>query len=74
MVSGSSSQSGTLTTLPVVQISGITATVQSASLISPGLFQFNVLVPMNAPNAEDTLIASYDGATTQSGVLITVQH
>ncbi len=74
VVSGSSFQSGTLTTLPVIQIGGIPATVQSASLLAPGLFQFNVYVPMNAPNGDNTLTASYSGLTTQSGVLISVQH
>ncbi len=38
VVSGSPTQSGTLSPLPVVQIGGLTATVQFAGLISPGLY------------------------------------
>jgi uncharacterized protein (TIGR03437 family) len=74
VVSGSSAQSGILTTLPVIQIGGIPATVQSASLISPGFFQFNVYVPAKAPDGDNPITATYNGLTTQSGVLISVQH
>ena len=74
VVSGSSFQSGILTTLPVIQIGGITATVQSASLISPGLFQLNVIVPAKAPDGDNTITANYNGLATQSGVLITIQR
>jgi uncharacterized protein (TIGR03437 family) len=73
IVSGSSSQSGNLPALPVVTIGGITATVQFAGLVSPGLYQFNVVVPSNAPAGDNTITASYNGLTTQPGVLITVQ-
>ena len=48
VVPGSSAQSGTLATLPVVTIGGISAQVLFAGLVSPGEFQFNVVVPANA--------------------------
>jgi uncharacterized protein (TIGR03437 family) len=70
---GSATQAGTLTTLPVIQIGGIAATVQFAGLVSPGLFQFNVVVPANAPNGDNVLTAAYGGGTAQPGVLLTVQ-
>jgi uncharacterized protein (TIGR03437 family) len=70
---GSATQAGTLTTLPMIQIGGIGATVQFAGLVSPGLFQFNVVVPANAPNGDNALTAAYGGGTAQPGVLLTVQ-
>jgi uncharacterized protein (TIGR03437 family) len=73
VVSGSSTQSGNLATFPVVTIGGITASVQFAGLISPGLYQFNVVVPTNAPAGDNAITATYNGSSVQSGVLITVQ-
>ena len=75
VVSGSSSQTGTLTPLPAVTIGGIAATVKYAGINgAPGLFQFNVVVPATAPDGDNLLTATYNGATTQPGILITVQH
>jgi uncharacterized protein (TIGR03437 family) len=73
VVSGSQSQSGSLPAMPVVTIGGIQATVQFAGLVSPGLYQFNVMVPTNAPAGDDAIVATYNGLSTQPGVLITVQ-
>jgi uncharacterized protein (TIGR03437 family) len=70
---GSSQQSGSLPTMPTVTIGGISATVIFAGLISPGLYQFNVVVPASAPNGDNQVIAKYNGFTTQQGVLISVQ-
>ena len=74
VVQGSEQQSGTLPALPVVQIGGISSTVTFAGLVSPGLYQFNVVVPMSAPNGDNTLMAQYDGQSTQTGVVITIQN
>jgi uncharacterized protein (TIGR03437 family) len=75
VVSGSSSQIGTITPLPAVTIGGIAATVTYAGINgAPGLFQLNVAVPATAPDGDNLLTATYNGATTQPGVLITVQH
>ena len=73
-VAGSPVQSGTLATLPVVQIGGAPATVQYAGLISPGLFQFNVVVPSSAPDGDLPVTATYGGSSSQTGTLITVKH
>jgi uncharacterized protein (TIGR03437 family) len=70
--SGSITQSGTLSSLPAVKIGGVPANVQFAGLVSPGEFQFNVVVPSNTPNGDQPISASYNGFTTQSGTLITV--
>ena len=73
IVKGSASQSGTLFPMPVIQIGGVTATVQYAGLISPGLYQFNVVVPLTVSNGDNPIVAQYAGQTSQSGVLLTIQ-
>ena len=73
VVSGSQSQSGSLPSLPVVTVNGAAATVQFAGLISPGLYQFNVILPASVPSGDNPLIATYNGLATQPGVLITIQ-
>jgi uncharacterized protein (TIGR03437 family) len=74
VVSGIVTQSGTLSTLPVVTIGGVKANVSFAGLVSPGTFQFNVVVPTTVPDGENTLVATFNGLTTQKGVVLTVQH
>ena len=74
VLSGSTAQSGSLSPLPVITIGGRTADVQFAGLVSPGLFQFNVVVPSNLPNGDQPIGATYNGSTTQSGTLLTVQQ
>lgn len=72
-VGGSLNQSGDLRPLPVVNIGGIRATVQFAGLVSPGLFQINVVVPENAPGGDDTLTATVAGVAVAPVSLISVQ-
>ena len=74
VVSGSATQSGTLSPLPVITIGGVAATVGFAGLVAPGEFQFNVTVPPSLANGDQPTIATYNGLTTQSGTLITVQQ
>lgn len=74
VVSGSSIQSGSLSPMPVVKIGGITANVQFAGLVAPGEFQFNVVVPENVPDGDQPIVATYNGATTQTGAVITIQN
>jgi uncharacterized protein (TIGR03437 family) len=74
VVAGSAAQSGTLSPLPVVTIGGVQANVLFAGLVGVGLFQFNVIVPPSTPNGDIPLVATYNGATTQSDVVITVQQ
>jgi uncharacterized protein (TIGR03437 family) len=73
VVAGSEAQSGSLPVLPVIQIGEVAASVKFAGLISPGLYQFNVVVPPAATGGDNTLTAQYNGLTTQTGVLLTVQ-
>ena len=71
---GSASQFGALPTLPVIQVGGATATVTFAGVVSPGLFQFNLVVPANAASGDNPVTAGYAGFTTPSGALIMVQR
>jgi uncharacterized protein (TIGR03437 family) len=71
---GSIVQGGTLSPQPVIQIGGKTATVQFAGLVSPGEFQFNVVVPPGTPNGDQPITATYSGSVTQPGALIPVQN
>ena len=74
LVDGSSSQSGPLPTLPEIKIGGVPATVTYAGLTSPGLYQFNVVVPNGAANGDNVVTCSYNGQSTPAGDLITVQQ
>jgi uncharacterized protein (TIGR03437 family) len=59
--------------MPVVHIGGVPATLQFAGLVSPGLFQFNVVVPQ-APDGDQVITAAYNGFTTQTGAVLTVRQ
>lgn len=66
---------GALPTNPSITIGGIPATVTFAGLVAPGEYQFNVVIPSNAPNGDLPLIATYQGNTTQAqGTVITVHN
>ncbi len=73
LVNGSSSQSGSLPSLPVCQIGGNAAAVAFAGLISPGLYQLNLTVPSSATSGDNPLSCIYNGSSTPSGALIAVQ-
>jgi uncharacterized protein (TIGR03437 family) len=73
-VSGSETQSGTLSPLPAIRIGGAPATVQFAGLVVPGEFQFNVVVPASLANGDQPITATYNGLSTQTGTLITVHQ
>ena len=73
VVSGSASQTGTLVTPPAITIGGLPATVQFAGLVTPGLFQLNVVVPAGAPSGDNAVVATYNGTEASPVALITVQ-
>jgi uncharacterized protein (TIGR03437 family) len=50
------------------------ATVQFAGLVAAGEFQFNVVIPASLPNGDQSVTATYGGASTQSGTLITIHN
>jgi uncharacterized protein (TIGR03437 family) len=70
---GSSMQYGSLPTLPTVQIGGAPATVGFAYVISPGLYQLDVVVPAGAVSGDNSLTVSYGGFTSALGILIAIQ-
>jgi uncharacterized protein (TIGR03437 family) len=72
--SGSVIQSGVLTPAPAVTIGGVAATVQFAGLVGPGEFQFNVVVPSGLGNGDHAITATYNGASTQAGTLLTIHN
>jgi uncharacterized protein (TIGR03437 family) len=75
VVSGSLMQSGTLPGALTVTIGGAPAQVQYAGLGAfPGEYQFNVMVPASAADGDNPVVATYNGQSTQAGVLLTVQH
>lgn len=72
-VAGSITQGGALSPLPAVTIAGRNATVQFAGISSsPGLFQFNVIIPDSLPQGDQTIKATYGGTSTQPGTLLNV--
>ena len=75
VVSGAETQSGTLSPLPSITIGGAASTVQFAGLnVTPGEFQFNVVVPLSLANEDQPITATYNGLSTQAGTLITVHQ
>ncbi|MEO8370117.1 MAG: hypothetical protein ABI806_13030, partial [Candidatus Solibacter sp.] len=55
-----------------VRIGGLDATIAYAGLISPGLYQFNVVVPAVA-DGDQPVIAELRGLLSQANLLLTVQ-
>jgi uncharacterized protein (TIGR03437 family) len=74
VVSGSITQSGSLSPLPVIKIGGAAAAVSFAGLVSPGEFQFNVVVPASLGDGDQAISTTYNGESTQIGTLLTIQH
>jgi len=75
LTAGSDVQTGALPTpWPQITIGGTTATVQYAGLISPGLYQINVVVPSNAANGDNQVIATYGGASSPTGAMVPVSQ
>jgi uncharacterized protein (TIGR03437 family) len=48
--------------------------MQFDGLVSPGLYQFNVVVPASAPDRDNSISATYNGAATQFGTMLTILH
>lgn len=74
VVPGSLVQSGSITPAPVVRVGNTVATVSFAGLVSPGLYQLNVVIPVDAADGDLTLAASAAGQSTPAGVLLTVSR
>ena len=62
-----------LPSLPTVTIGNLPATVSFAGLVGPGLYQLNLTVPASASAGDLPIVAMYNGVSTQSTAVITVQ-
>lgn len=74
LTEGSATQLGALVNLPAITIGGSPATVLYAGVISPGLYQFNVVVPDTAATGDNAVVATYGGASTPAGAMISVSR
>ncbi|MBZ5610692.1 MAG: hypothetical protein LAP38_20710 [Acidobacteriia bacterium] len=74
LVESSSNQSGGLPSPVVCQVGGADAPVAFAGLISPGLYQLNVVIPNTAANGDNAVSCSYSGAKTPAGDVIAVER
>jgi uncharacterized protein (TIGR03437 family) len=75
VVSGSTTQSGTLSPPPTIRIGGVAAAVTFAGLsASPGEYQFNVVVPPSTADGNQPITATLNGVATQGNAMIAVQH
>lgn len=74
IVNGAIRQSGNLPVLPTVTIGGVAAKVVFAGVTAPGLYQLNVVIPKNLPAGDNSIVATYNGASTQSGALISISN
>jgi uncharacterized protein (TIGR03437 family) len=75
LISGSPSQTGSLPTLPVCQISGGPATVAFAGLNGfAGLYQLNLVIPTGAADGDNPVSCIYGGQSTPVGTLLSVQQ
>jgi uncharacterized protein (TIGR03437 family) len=72
LTAGSMYQSGALPEYPQITIGGVASTVQYAAVISPGLYQINVLVPAVPSSGDNQLIATYAGVSSPTGAMIPV--
>jgi uncharacterized protein (TIGR03437 family) len=74
VVAGSLVQSGSTTPPPVVRVGNAVATVSFAGLVSPGLYQLNIVIPSDVPDGDLLLTASAAGQSTPTGVLLCVRR
>jgi uncharacterized protein (TIGR03437 family) len=74
VIKGSLTQNGALSSTPRVLIANNPATVSFAGLVSPGLYQFNVVVPPGTFPGDDYIYVTYGGASTPTQLyFLTVQ-
>jgi uncharacterized protein (TIGR03437 family) len=62
----------TLQINPAIVIGGVAVTPVFAGMVSPGLYQFNVVVPQQAANGDVVVTALLGNSQTQAGTVITV--
>jgi uncharacterized protein (TIGR03437 family) len=63
----------TLSVTPTIAIDGINAEVSFAGIVGPGLYQFNVVVPVNVTLGQDVLVVGLSSNyETQSNAFLTI--
>jgi len=67
------SQPSPMVTLPVFRIGNQPAAVSFAGIIGAGLCQFNVTIPAGLPSGDALVVATSAGASSQSGLYLTIQ-
>ena len=60
--------------MPVCTVGGYPANLTFAGVVSPGLYQLNLTIPIAAANGDNLVSCSYGGFTTPTGDLITAQR
>ncbi|HLG99597.1 MAG TPA: hypothetical protein VKX49_25035 [Bryobacteraceae bacterium] len=73
LVNGSSTQKAQLPYLPICRVEGTPAAVDYAGLITPGLYQLNLMVPNTTQGGDNLLDCSYNGSSIASSVLLSVE-
>ena len=73
LTGGTSIQSGVLPAAPDVRMGGVRAQVAFAGLISPGLYQLNLVVPNGLAGGDNSFSITYGGSASPAGYLISVQ-
>jgi len=73
LIEGSATQFAVLAP-PEIRIGGVPATVASSAVVSPGLYQFNVVVPPAAADGDNAVTAAYVGFMTPAGTAIAVER
>lgn len=71
VVSGIVTQSGSLNPLPAMTVGNIPVKITFAGLVSPGTFQFNIVLPTGL-SGNEPVSATYNGQTTQKGVVLSM--
>jgi uncharacterized protein (TIGR03437 family) len=56
-----------------IRIAGVDATIAFAGLVTPGLYQFNVVVPQ-VPDGDQPIVAELRGLLSSSNLMLAVQH
>jgi uncharacterized protein (TIGR03437 family) len=74
LTAGSATQSSPLAALPTCQINNASADVKFAGVVSPGLYQLNVVVPNGATDGDNSIKCTYQGVSTQDDLKITVKR
>jgi uncharacterized protein (TIGR03118 family) len=63
----------TVVTAPTVTIGGIAATVAYAGLVSAGVYQLDVVVPLATPAGNAAVVAQVGGVSSSATAIVTVQ-